>query len=449
MVLSDIAARLVKLAGPRPKVLLAFSGGVDSTLLAHALVLARRKLDSLRLAHVDHGLQSASKAWSRQCARQARRWRVPFVALRADISRRPGESPEARAREARYAVLAAAMQSGEVLVTAQHRDDQVETLLLQLLRGAGVAGLAAMPAIASFEAGRIARPLLDVSRADIERMAREARLSWIEDPTNADTRYSRNFVRRRVLPLLREHWPGADRALARTAAHMAEAAALLQERAMQDLAAAADGAGLSVAALRALPAARRRNALRGFIALRGAELPDSSRLREMCGPLLAARADAQPEVRWSGGAMRRRAGRLELDTSPEVAVNIAVKSWPWDDHRRLILDDGARLELRDDKHGPIDLDRLPSTLELRPRAGGERLRPGPRARSQPLKKLLQAAGLTVEERARLPLLFTGKGPKGRLIAVGDRWIDASIAATVKSRRRARLQWTRKKGVGPI
>ena len=144
------------------------------------------------------------------------------------------------------------MAPGEVLVTAQHRDDQVETLLLQLFRGAGVAGLAGMPAIATFGPGPIARPLLDVSRGEIEALARKARLRWIEDPSNADTRFSRNFLRQRLMPLIREHWPGVDKAMSRSAAHMAEAAALLNERAAHDLAGLADGAGLSVSALRAL-----------------------------------------------------------------------------------------------------------------------------------------------------------------------------------------------------
>ena len=135
------------------------------------------------------------------------------------------------------------MQPGEVLVTAQHRDDQVETLLLQLFRGAGVSGLAGMPGMAAFGPGFIARPLLAVSRADIEATARSARLQWVEDPSNADTRYSRNFVRQRLMPMIREHWPGADKALARSAMHMGDAARLLNERAEHDLAAAGGRCG--------------------------------------------------------------------------------------------------------------------------------------------------------------------------------------------------------------
>ena len=436
----DAVARLLELTGARPRVAVAFSGGIDSTVLAHALAKGRRKLGGLRLIHIDHGLQPASADWARQGARIARAWRVPFKALRADIKRRRGESPEAAAREARYALLAATLEPGEVLVTAQHQDDQVETLLLQLFRGAGVNGLAAMPPITRFGHGRIARPLLGIERATIETYARRHRLAWVEDPTNAAPRFGRNYLRHRVMPLLREKWPGVDDAIARSARHMAEAAALLATLARSDLAAAADGSGLNVAALRALPVPRRRNALRVFITRAGLEAPSTAKMTEMTGTLLAARVDAQPSVEWEGGALRRRAGRLELEVKSEVPVTSGPKntqkSWHWREERELIVSDAGRLALVNDSTGPIDLDSLPETLELRGRSGGEKLRPGPRARQQSLKKLMQAAKLTVEERARLPLLFAGD----RLILAGDRWVDASVAANVKSRRRARLRW---------
>jgi len=434
----DPVAKLIELAGPKPRVALAFSGGVDSTVLAHFLVKQRRRLGGLRILHVDHGLQPASAEWSRHCAHMARSWRVPFVSLRARIERLNGESPEAAARDARYQLLASAMQPGEVLVTAQHRDDQVETLLLQLFRGAGVSGLAGMPGIAAFGANSIARPLLSVARAEIEGAARAARLRWIEDPSNADTRYSRNFVRQRLMPMIREHWPGADKALARSARHMAEAARLLDELAAQDLAGLADGAGLSVSTLRALPVARRRNALRGFIAAAGLEMPEASRLSEMSGPLLDARADAHPEVRWANSRLVRSGGRLQLHALREVSHEFIAKSWRWRADRLLLLGDAGSLELLDDAAGPIDLARLPRVLELRARSGGERLRVSAKARTQTLKALLQNAKIPASERAHLPLLFAGD----RLIAVADRWNDASIAANVKSRRRARLKWTR-------
>jgi tRNA(Ile)-lysidine synthase len=439
----DPVARFLELTGPRPRVALAFSGGMDSTVLAHAFAKQRRRFASLRLLHVDHGLQPASREWSRHCARVAAGLRLPFVPLVATIRRKRGESPEAAARQARYALLDQALKPGEVLVTAHHRDDQVETLLLQLFRGAGVAGLAAMPVIARFGEGRICRPLLGESRADIERYAREKRLRWVEDPTNMELHFARNFLRARVLPVIRQQWQGADEAIARSSRHMAEAAALLGKLGRVDCDRVADGNGLNVAALRTLPRQRRLNALRAYIGQSGIEAPSTAQMMEIAGSLLTARPDAQPEITWQGAVMRRRAGRLVLEVKSrdplDAQTDLASKSWDWNADRVCALTQaGARLELVDHAAGPIDLDLLPGRVEIRARRGGESLRPGPRARTQALKKLIQAARMSVEERAQLPLVFSGD----RLIAAGDRWIDVSIAANDKSRRRARLVWAR-------
>ena len=436
-----VADGVVGLAGSRPRVLVAFSGGLDSTVLAHSLASQRGKLSSLRLVHVDHGLQAASVDFRKHCVRQARAWGVPLVSLEAKVSQTRGESLEAAARDARYAQFAQVLAPQEILVTAQHRDDQVETLLLQLFRGAGVAGLSAMPSKAKFARGQIVRPMLDLSRGVLEAYARSRKLSWIEDPSNATTRFSRNFLRHEVLPKLRGRWPGLDESIARSATHMAEAATLLDVVARRDLTQAVDGDGLRVSALRALPASRRRNALRAFIARAGVELPSTAKMMEIAGSLLVARADAQPEVNWRGCVMRRRAGRLELqvisENSPETRLETVLKSWHWNQEREFIVNGaGDSIALVDDARGPLDLDKLPTRIDVRPRQGGEKLRPGAKARMQSLKKLLQGARMPVEQRARLPLLFAGD----HLIAAGDRWIDVSIAATVKSRRRARLRW---------
>ena len=442
----DPVGALIRLAGSKLRVAVAFSGGLDSTVLAHALVKGRRRFAHLRLLHVDHRLQDASAEWARHCVRQSRRWRVPIVVLRADIAKRKGDSPEAAARDARYGLFERTLEPGEVLVTAQHQNDQAETLLLQLFRGAGVAGLAAMPAIAPFARGRIARPLLDESRAELESYARRHALEWIEDPSNFETRFARNFLRHDVLPVLRKKWPTIESSLARSARNMADAQKLLSSAARRDLALAMDGAGLNVAILRTFPSARRRNVLREFVADARIDPPSSAKMTEIAGSLLTARADAQPEVRWPGCVMRRRGGRLELEVTSELPLEVrlqnALKSLRWENEREFVVNEaGDRLALIEDSSGPIDLERLPDVLQLRPRVGGESLRPGARARTQSLKKLLQTARIPVDERARLPLLFSGEGLKGRLVAAGDRWIDASIAANVKSRRRARLRWT--------
>src|SRR5688572_6361258 len=174
--LSHAVDALLHLTAPKPRLAVAFSGGVDSSVLAHLLAKHRRRFASLRLIHVDHGLQAASAEWAAHCQRFARQLKLPIDARRAVIPKQKGESLEALARPARYELLAAALEPGEVLVTAQHEDDQAETLLLQLMRGAGVAGLASMAPFTDFARGRIARPLLGVSRSALESYAREQSL---------------------------------------------------------------------------------------------------------------------------------------------------------------------------------------------------------------------------------------------------------------------------------
>src|SRR4029077_5601171 len=178
--------------------------------------------------HIDHRLHPHSRRWSAHCRRLARSLAVPLEVLSARIARAPGESVEAAARTARYRLLARSLEEGEALLTAHHEDDQLETVLLQLLRGAGLAGMAAMPARAAFARGALVRPLLSWSRAELTAWVRSQGLEWIEDPSNAELRHDRNYLRTRVLPLIRERWPAAAATVARAARHAAEAQRLLE-----------------------------------------------------------------------------------------------------------------------------------------------------------------------------------------------------------------------------
>ncbi len=425
--------RLLTSPAARLRIVVALSGGVDSTALLLTLADQRESLAALRALHVNHHLMPNAGAWVRHCRRLARSLRVPLTILDAAVSTDTARALEERARTARYRVLAAALRPHEVLVTAQHADDQAETVLLQLLRGAGVAGLAAMPAVAPLGAGYLVRPLLGVRRAAIERYVRARQVSWVEDESNDDLQRARNFLRHRVLPALSEQWPGAVRTLARSARHLAAADQLLEERAREDLARAADGVGLAVTRLRALALPRRKNLLRHWITTRGFRVPDARRLDEIAGPMLAARYDAQPQVTWDSAQLRRVAGRLELHRLAEHAPLAVTWRWRLDAPYDLPGNRG-RIVLQSDRQGPIDLDLLPAALDVRPRVGGERIRPGRRARQRTLKALLQEAGLTPEERAQLPLFWRD----GQLLLVGDRWTDAAVHARRGSKRRGRL-----------
>jgi len=304
-----LGRRLRELAGSLrgARLCVAFSGGADSTALLAALAALRaRGQFELRALHVNHHLQPGAAGFARAAKECARRLGVPCQVLDAPVKVPRGESPEAAARAARYAALRSQLHPGEWLLLAQHQDDQVETLLLQLLRGAGVAGLAAMPE----RAGNMLRPLLAVTRAQLLAYLRRQALTWCEDPSNADERYGRNFLRLRVLPTLRERWPALGTTICRSAALAAEAQQLLAARADEELQDALDGEALRVTVLRRLGAAARRNALRRWLELRGLPMPDQRRLQELTAPLLRARFDARPFIRWPGAVVSRRGDLL-------------------------------------------------------------------------------------------------------------------------------------------
>ncbi|MBS0367299.1 MAG: tRNA lysidine(34) synthetase TilS [Proteobacteria bacterium] len=297
---------------PRVRLCVAFSGGADSTALLAALARLHPAPLALRALHVDHGLQAPARQWSAHCQRIARALSVPLTVRRVRVRRGRGDSLEAAARAARYRVAAAQLAAGECLLTAHHQQDQMETVLLQLLRGAGLAGLAAMPAVAPFGKGFLVRPVLTVKPAALRAWLAGKRLTWVEDPSNADPLLDRSYLRSAVLPPLLARWPAAAKTVGRSAAHMAQALELLQEQAATDVETAAAGTGLSAAVLRRLPAGRRDGALRYWIAAAGARQPPATRLNEISGTLLEAGADRHPEVRWPGACVRRKGDRLVL-----------------------------------------------------------------------------------------------------------------------------------------
>jgi tRNA(Ile)-lysidine synthase len=454
-------------AYPDVSLCVALSGGVDSVVLLAALAARRRsdkrksakarkspRTPSLRAVHVHHGLHANADRWSEHCAALAKQLGVPLTTVRVSVERSRGSSLEAAAREARYEALASALAPGEILLTAHHEDDQLETVLLQLMRGAGVAGLAAMPEVAPFARGLLVRPLLTRTRAELEEWARTQGLAWIDDDTNENEQLDRNYLRRRVLPAIRERWPGASRAVSRSARHAAEAQRLLDALALADIERASNGAALSVQQLRALTPDRRRNAIRFWIARAGHTLPDSTRLDEITRTLLDARPDANPRVAWHTSLIHRHADHLHLETnslapdlhdvhesasSSTTRMPIEDTAWNWRSLSTASLG-GSRgsLVIEPDPHGPIDLDALPNELIIRARRGGERLRPRRGGRTRTLKALLQETHTPLAERATIPLVFAND----QLIAVADRWLDDSIQARDTTRERGRIRWER-------
>jgi tRNA(Ile)-lysidine synthase len=386
----------------------AFSGGLDSYVLLHALCVLRDRLNAgVGAVHVHHGLHADADRWEAHCQQVCDALDVAYTSLRVDGRPEQGESPEAAARAARYQALAAWLPERHCLLTAQHQDDQAETLLLQLLRGSGVSGLAAMPVMTSLGAGCHLRPLLDVSRAALRHYATDHALSWVEDPGNMSMAYDRNYLRHRVMPLLRKRWPAVSSNVSRSAAHCAEADNLIAQLAARDLQAATAGRAetLSMPRLVAMPPDRQRNVLRAWLKRCGCDMPSTAVLARIIHDVLDSRADAAPCVRWAGCEVRRyRKEVCCLPLAPHTDTR-AVLDWSLSEPLALPASGGVLRASRVTGAGIRRDDALAGRLTVRWRKGGERYRPAGRRHHHRLKKLFQERGIPPWERGRIPLIY--------------------------------------------
>lgn len=401
----------------------ALSGGLDSTVLLAALAERRAGGTSrpLRAIHVDHGLHPDSADWAARCARQCAALGITLDQVRVDARPAAGESPEAAAREARYAALAGRLRDREVLVTAHHADDQLETVLLQWLRGGGLRAVAGMPALAPFGRGWHLRPLLEFTRAELQAWARGAGLGWQEDPSNADPRFDRNYLRLEVLPAILARWPAAARTVGRVASQATEALEIEAAVAAEDLAATRDGETLSLARLASLPEPRRRRVLRAWLRARALPVPSAATLRALLGDTSKAAADRVPCVDWPGARVYRYRGRL-FAVAGQVAPSF--RDGTWTIGTSFDLGSLGRLDLRPSTGLGLSRERLPSALRVVRRPQGARFRPSGGAHHRPLRKWLQERGVLPWQREALPLLEAG----GEIVAIGDLAYGGALAA---------------------
>lgn len=417
---ADLAAHLAAFFRPRlaqgRRLCVGLSGGRDSVVLLDALVAAGLDAE-LSAIHVHHGLSPHAGAWADFCAALCARLGVPLRIVRVAVARAGGCGLEAAARQARYAAYRTV--AADWLALAHHRDDQAETVLLNLLRGAGVSGLAAMPAERELPGGpRLVRPLLERPAADLQAWAARRGLGWVEDESNRDTTLRRNHLRHRILPALAAVFPDPAGSLARGAGHCAEAAGLLAELAALDRAAVVSGGRIACAGLAALSPARARNLLRAELRAAGLPMPDARWLDEALRQLAAAGPGEGPCLDCGEGFVAAFGGRVHIGrhTPPPVpAAWSGERELPWA---------GGLLRFVPATGAGIAAARLAAgAWRLAPRAGGERLRPAAGRPRRPVKKLLQEAALPPWERARLPFLWCGD----TLVAVGGIGIEADWA----------------------
>lgn len=404
----DLAARTSDCLGqfvqPGDRLVAALSGGADSVLLLHIL----RKLSPahrfhLSALHVNHGISPNAGHWQSFCERLCEAWGIRLDVKQVVVERGGPEGLEAAARRARYDAFAEA--DAEWLMLAHHLNDQAETLLFNLLRGAGVGGAAAMPMVRTFPGRsglRVLRPLLDVSREEIEACARSEGLSWMDDESNADVRYSRNFLRRRIFPLLRERFPGCDAVLARATAHFAESERLLEELARIDAGTALREGRIVASELANLDSARARNLMRYVLRNEGLTLPESARLHEMVRQVCHAGSDRQLRFDIGDRVLHRYRGEVWLTPHGEAGAD---REWRGEEALKW---GGVLLRFKAIVGAGISREKLAcGCVRVSPRRGGERFRPDGRRPRRELKKLLQEHQVPPWERERMPLMWCG------------------------------------------
>lgn len=401
---------------PQDKTLLiAYSGGLDSHVLLHACtqLFYTQYFQKLKVIHIHHGLSPLADQWADHCVEQARLLNLNCNIIRVDAQPKAGESPEATARLARYQALYEQLDDTTVLVTAHHKNDQVETLLLNLLRGSGIRGLAAMP----FLKGVHYRPLLDETRITLETYAKKHQLNWIEDNSNTNTDFDRNYLRHTILPLLLQRWPGALDTISRTTRHCQESETMINELAEHDFFKVSFNQAelpdtltkhpirFSIEQLKLLSFSRQKNLIRYVLIKNNYPLPSESQLVLLINMMLQARIDANPYFKWADIEARRFKDCIYI--GKKLLRKISEKIFKWNDWRNPLIIEGlgrCNAEVTQEI-GVAEKWLNKGEITIRFRQGGERCKSHGRLHSQRLKKLLQEYKIPAWQRDSLPLLY--------------------------------------------
>jgi tRNA(Ile)-lysidine synthase len=419
---TQLYEKLTQLAPGSRRFCVALSGGLDSVVLLHAL--QSLSLFTVRAIHIHHGLSKNADHWEKQCRHICSNWDIPLVVEKIKLEM-AGDSVEAAARSARYAAIKKELMSEEILLTAHTKNDQAETLLLQLLRGAGPKGMAAMPEKSKLGENQFLRPLLEITRAELESYANEHQLSWVEDESNDDLRFDRNFMRQQVLPLLQKRWPQSVTTLHRAALHCAEASTILEMVAEKDFldCRGETSSTLKIAALLQLDTARQKNVIRYWLQQLQLPLPRKQQLQIIMQELILSRRDAKPLIKWQGVEIRRYDQYIYVMTLPNHDAELVLE---WDFTQPLLLPNQLGTLTAQWQLGQgISLADTVKHLQIRFRKGGERLHPQGRLGSHPLKKLFQEWNIPPWLRDRVPLLYD----QDDLLAVVNYTISAKRVAS--------------------
>jgi tRNA(Ile)-lysidine synthase len=397
-----------------------YSGGVDSHVLLHLCASITRLKGKMTAVYVHHGLQVEAESWARHCKKSAESLGVDFIVLRVNAVASQGESPEEAARNARYTALKSLIGDNDVLLVAQHRDDQLETVLLQLFRGSGLRGLSAMPESMVFGRGLMLRPLLNVSKSGIDDYAQAHALSWVDDPSNLSNDYDRNFLRNGVLPLLKQRWPACDKTVARSARHCADAQILIAEHTetlFRRVFNAADKT-LCISQLKACKITQQALVIRQWFQTLQFKMPSQAFVERLQAEVILAREDSEPELSGQGYCVRRYRDKLyclKLVTPEMVRESIWSAG-----QASLRVSDHQTLSCVPSSVGICREQWQKATVVVKARSGGEKICLPGRKGHHALKKLFQEAGIPPWEREVIPLVYLDD----KLAAVGNIWVSA-------------------------
>lgn len=389
---------------------IAYSGGLDSHVLLHAISKLRALVNGLKLTaiHVNHGLSPNAANWQQHCEKISSALQIKLHSELILAKPSKGESIEAWARQVRYEQFKKYMNSKTILLTAHTQDDQAETVLLQMMRGAGPAGLAAMVKEQGFLSGKLVRPLLSLTRRQLESYARDNQLEWIEDESNTNLSFDRNFLRHQIIPHLKQRWPGLSKNLSRTAQNCREATTILNDIGYQDMISCQPVSNqLLIPDLIKLNLERQRNTIRVWLKSLGCQLPNSRHLERIFQDLIYSRHDCSPLFSWGKWSLRRFRNCIILidRISPDETVPL---KFPWDFTSDLSLPNQGKLTAVVKKNGPLTLKLNREQVTVRFRQGGERCQPAGKKHNSPLKKLFQEWQIPPWQRDKIPLLYHGK-----------------------------------------
>lgn len=402
-------------------ILIAYSGGIDSQVLLHCLasLKSQKRLTSeLSVCHVDHGLSANTFHWQAFAKEQCQKFNLPLKIISVNVKAKAQKSLEALARDARYDALQSVANVGDLIVTGHHSDDQAETFLLALKRGSGLKGLCAMQSEMPLGEQLLVRPLLNISRRDIEAYAKEYKLTWIEDESNTNERFDRNFLRHQILPKLNERWPSINKTIARSAEHCNEAQQLLNELAEQDLSDSLHSTSkLSIPHLNKLNEPRLKNLLRYFLATHNILMPSHQQILQICQQINAD-ADKSPVIQLDNSCLRRFKNELYLtDIYQDISSWQHEVSFSHLDKKTLsvslpdglgalsmsinTIDTQSELNWQADIKSPLANQRVTIGFTH----DNPKCLPQYRQHSRALKKVLQELAIPTWQRKRLPFLF--------------------------------------------